>query len=53
MYKRQVITVKLLSDATGSVTVNVNGKDYTGTVVNGIANVKVSGLCLLYTSRCV
>ena len=39
-----VITVKLLSDATGSVTVNVNGKDYTGTVVNGIANVKVSGL---------
>ena len=39
-----VITVKLLSDATGSVTVTVNGKDYTGTVVNGIANVKVSGL---------
>ena len=39
-----VITVKLLSDATGSVTVNVNGKDYTEPVVNGIANVKVSGL---------
>ena len=39
-----VITVKLFSDATGSVTVNVNGKDYTGTVVNGIANVPVSGL---------
>ena len=39
-----VITVKLLSDATGSVTVNVNGKDYTEPVVNGMANVKVSGL---------
>ena len=39
-----VITVKLLSDATGNVTVNVNGKDYTEPVVNGIANVKVSGL---------
>ena len=39
-----VITVKLLSDATGSVTVTVNGKDYTEPVVNGIANVKVSGL---------
>ena len=39
-----VVTVKLLSDATGSVTVTVNGKDYTEPVVNGIANVKVSGL---------
>ena len=39
-----VITVKLFSDATGSVTVTVNGKDYTEPVVNGIANVKVSGL---------
>ena len=39
-----VITVKLFGDATGSVTVNVNGKDYTEPVVNGIANVKVSGL---------
>ena len=39
-----VITVKLLSDATGSVTVNVNGKDYTEPVVNGVVNVKVSGL---------
>ena len=39
-----VITVKLLSDATGNVTVNVNGKDYTEPVVNGMANVKVSGL---------
>ena len=29
-----VISVKLLSDATGSVTVTVNGKDYTETVVN-------------------
>ena len=32
-----VIRVKLLSDATGSVTVTVNGKDYTETVVNGVA----------------
>ena len=39
-----VISVKLLSDATGSVTVTVNGKDYTETVVNGVANVKVSDL---------
>ena len=39
-----VITVKLLSDATGNVTVNVNGKDYTEPVVNGMANVEVSGL---------
>ena len=39
-----VITVKLLSDATGSVTVTVNGKDYTETVVNGVANVKVADL---------
>ena len=39
-----VISVKLLSDATGSVTVNVNGKDYTETVVNGVANVKVADL---------
>ena len=39
-----VITVKLLSDATGNVTVNVNGKNYNGTVINGMANVKVSGL---------
>ena len=39
-----VITVKLFGDATGSVTVNVNGKDYTEPVVNGVVNVKVSGL---------
>ena len=39
-----VITVKLFSDATGSVTVTVNGKDYTEPVVNGVVNVKVSGL---------
>ena len=39
-----VITVKLLSDATGNVTVNVNGKNYNGTVINGMANVEVSGL---------
>ena len=39
-----VITVKLLSDATGNVTVNVNGKNYNGTVIHGMANVKVSGL---------
>ena len=39
-----VISVKLLSDATGSVTVSVNGKDYTETVVNGVANVKVADL---------
>ena len=39
-----VITVKLLSDATGSVTVTVNGKDYAETVVNGVANVKVADL---------
>ena len=39
-----VISVKLLSDATGSVTVTVNGKDYTETVVNGVANVKVTDL---------
>ena len=37
-----VISVKLLSDATGSVTVTVNGKDYTETVVSGVANVKVA-----------
>ena len=37
-------SVKLLSDATGSVTVTVNGKDYTETVVNGVANVKVADL---------
>ncbi len=42
--KDAVITVKLLSDATGNVTVNVNGKNYNGTVINGMANVKVSGL---------
>ena len=39
-----VISVKLLSDATGSVTVTVNGKDYIETVVNGVANVKVADL---------
>ena len=39
-----VISVKLLSDATGTVTVTVNGKDYTETVVNGVANVKVADL---------
>ena len=39
-----VITVKLLRDATGNVTVNVNGKNYNGTVIHGMANVKVSGL---------
>ena len=39
-----VISVKLLSDATGSVTVTVNGKDYTETVVNGVANVKVADI---------
>ena len=39
-----VISVKLLSDATGSITVTVNGKDYTETVVNGVANVKVADL---------
>ena len=39
-----VISVKLLSDATGSVIVTVNGKDYTETVVNGVANVKVADL---------
>ena len=39
-----VISVKLLSDATGRVTVTVNGKDYTETVVNGVANVKVADL---------
>jgi predicted outer membrane repeat protein len=39
-----VISVKLLSDATGSATVTVNGKDYTETVVNGVANVKVTDL---------
>ena len=39
-----IISVKLLSDATGSVTVTVNGKDYTETVVNGVANVKVTDL---------
>ena len=39
-----VISVKLLSDATGSVTVTVNGEDYTETVVNGVANVKVADL---------
>ena len=39
-----VISVKLLSDATGIVTVTVNGKDYTETVVNGVANVKVADL---------
>ena len=39
-----VISVKLLSDATGSVTVTVNSKDYTETVVNGVANVKVADL---------
>ena len=39
-----VISVKLLSDATGSVTVTVNGKDCTETVVNGVANVKVTDL---------
>ena len=39
-----VISVKLLSDAIGSVTVTVNGKDYTETVVNGVANVKVADL---------
>ena len=39
-----VISVKLLSDATGSVTVTVNGKYYTETVVNGVANVKVADL---------
>ena len=39
-----VISVKLLSDATGSVTVTVNGKDYIETVVNGVANVKVTDL---------
>ena len=39
-----VISVKLLSDATGSVTVTVKGKDYTETVVNGVANVKVADL---------
>ena len=39
-----VISVKLLSDATGSVTVTVNGKDYTANVVNGRATVSVSDL---------
>ena len=39
-----VISVKLLSDATGSVTVTVNGKNYTETVVNGVANVKVADI---------
>ena len=34
----------MLSDATGSVSVTVNGKDYTETVVNGVANVKVADL---------
>ena len=39
-----VITVKLFSDATGELTVTVNGKDYTANVVNGRATVSVSDL---------
>ena len=39
-----VISVKLFSDATGELTVTVNGKDYTANVVNGRATVSVSDL---------
>ena len=39
-----VITVNLLGDATGEVTVTVDGKDYTANVVNGRATVSVPDL---------
>ena len=38
------ITITLPSDATGSVTVIVNGKTYTASVNNGVALVEISGL---------
>ena len=33
------VSVKLPSDATGTITLNINGKNYTFDVVNGVANV--------------
>ncbi len=38
------IIVNLPSDATGSVVINVNNKDYTANVSNGVAKTSVSGL---------
>ena len=39
-----VISVKLLSDATGEVVITVNGEDYTAAIENGVASVTVSDL---------
>ena len=39
-----VVVTGIPSDATGTVTVTVNGKDYKGEVSNGTANIAISGL---------
>ena len=38
------VTVKLPADATGTITVNVNGTKYTADVVNGVANISIPKL---------
>ena len=38
------VTVKLPSDASGTITLNINSKDYNFVIVNGVANVKVPEL---------
>ena len=38
------LSIKLPSDATGTVTLNIGGKNYNFNVVNGVANVKVPDL---------
>ena len=40
----EIITVTVPSDATGEIIVVINGKNYTGTIVDGKAVIKVSGL---------
>lgn len=42
--KTPTYTINLPSDATGTLIVTINGKNYTGDVVNGKANVKVDDL---------
>ena len=40
----EIISVTVPSDATGDVIVTIDGKNYTGTIVNGKAVIKIAGL---------
>ena len=44
--KTDVVIIKVIvpNDATGNITITVDGKNYTSEIINGTANIKISGL---------